>query len=223
MSLLKRRLVSRELKLTIVGDSTVGKSTLVARLSKNRFIPNLQNTVGGAFCTMTKEYDGKIYKFQMWDTAGQERYKSLVPMYMKDSKIVLIVFDITNPASFYDVKECWFDFADSSVPEAHKILIGSKLDLNGRRAISTEAAQEFADIYGLDYIECSAKTEANVDDLLASIIRKAVLVEESAKDEDEKNELLKNIVELHDDEGGEGWLEYVSNNCSGIFSRCVIL
>jgi small GTP-binding protein len=223
MSLLKRRLVSKEIKLTIVGNSTVGKSTLVARLSKNRFIPNLQNTVGGAFCTMSKEYNKKIYKFQMWDTAGQERYKSLVPMYMKDSKIVLIVFDITSVDSFNSVKDCWFDFADSSVPDAHKILIGSKLDLKGRRAVSKEAAKEFADIYDLDYVECSSKTEENVDDLLATIIRKAVLIEESAKDEDEKDELLKNIVELHDNEGEGGWLEYVTTNCGSVFSRCAIM
>lgn len=221
MSLLKRRLISKELKLTIVGDSTVGKSTLVGRLSKNRFIPNLQNTVGGAFCTMTKEYDGKIYKFQMWDTAGQERYKSLVPMYMKDSKIVLIVFDITNAQSFNSVKDCWFDFADSSVPDAHKILIGSKLDLQGRRTVSTQVANEFADIYNLDYIECSSKSEENIDKVLATIIRKAALIADV--EDDEKKELLKNIVELRGDDESGGWLEYVNASCSGFTSRCVIL
>lgn len=164
-------------KLTTIGNANVGKSSLVERIAKNKYVDNRPSTVGGAFYTFTKEYYGSSYTFQMWDTAGQERFKSLVPMYIKGSKIVLIVFDITDYDSFQAVKNTWFDFADSSVGSAHKILLGNKLDMENQRFCSPNTLYEYAKAHDMDYIECSAKTGHNIEEIVNVIIQKALLTD----------------------------------------------
>lgn len=206
-----------QLKLTIVGDSTVGKSSIVQRLAFKRFTSSVSSTIGGAFCTFKyNASNNQSFRFQVWDTAGQERYQALIPMYLKGSKIVLIVFDITNVDSFQAVKNHWLEFANESAVDAEKILIGSKLDLVKDRQVSERDAENFAAINGLEYIECSSKTSNGIPKLLDRLGTKAMVVSQSDNDGNFDNE----IITLERNENGD-WKDIAISTCSG--EKCSLL
>ena len=158
-------------KLVTVGESSVGKSSIISRMVCDTFKDNDMSTIGGAFCMFTQKRNNKQYKFHLWDTAGQERFRSLVPMYIKNAKIVLIVFDITNMGSFKKVEEHWYDFVTDFSPDATKILIGSKSDLKDCRAVPISDAKQYATSKGILYIECSAKNNSNISELVELFIK----------------------------------------------------
>ena len=95
-------------KIVLLGDSSVGKSSIVLRVCKDEYKEFQENTIGAAFLTKTLNIDTDTIKFEIWDTAGQERYHSLTPMYYRGSNAALIVFDITADASFAQAKK-WID------------------------------------------------------------------------------------------------------------------
>lgn len=86
-------------KLVLLGESAVGKSSLVLRFVKNVFSPTQESTIGAAFLTQTVQLEPEhvTVKFEIWDTAGQERYHSLAPMYYRGAHGAVIVYDVTNP------------------------------------------------------------------------------------------------------------------------------
>jgi small GTP-binding protein len=118
-----------EIKITVVGESGVGKSTLSQRIAYDKFKVDIESTIGAAFCTFRCSYENTNYVFKLWDTAGQERFDALVPMYLNGSHIVLMVFDITNYSSFEKIKDKWYKRVIDRVPNAHILLIGNKADL----------------------------------------------------------------------------------------------
>eukprot|EP01016_Furgasonia_blochmanni_P037869 TRINITY_DN4507_c0_g1_i3.p1 TRINITY_DN4507_c0_g1~~TRINITY_DN4507_c0_g1_i3.p1 ORF type:complete len:212 (+),score=53.10 TRINITY_DN4507_c0_g1_i3:83-637(+) len=97
---------TKEVKLVIVGQSGVGKSSILLRFVTGDFKEDKTETMGASFLAKSFLYNGRFIKYQIWDTAGQEKYKSLVSMYYKDSKVALIVYDITNKDSF-DAMKSW--------------------------------------------------------------------------------------------------------------------
>jgi len=175
-----------EVKLVMIGESSVGKSSIVDRLVHDKFSFSVSSTIGAAFCALIKVYNNRKYKFQIWDTAGQERFRSLVPIYVKKTKIVLLVFDITSRGSFNKIKEHWYQFVDDLAPESVKILIGNKSDLEDNRCIGKYEAKEYADAVGIDYIECSAKDTSNISKLLSKLVEvgEEIYTEKSSSDLD---------------------------------------
>jgi GTPase SAR1 family protein len=93
--------VTSSRKLVLLGESAVGKSSLVLQFVKGQFDDYRESTIGAAFLTQTvqREKDGNFIKFELWDTAGQERYKSLAPMYYRSSHAAVVVYDITSAVS----------------------------------------------------------------------------------------------------------------------------
>ncbi|CAE7340597.1 RAB5 [Symbiodinium necroappetens] len=112
--------------------------------------------------TQTVSLNTEVVKFEIWDTAGQERYKSLVPMYYRGAAAAVIVFDITSKESF-DAAKAWVTELQNS--DTLIALAGNKSDLEANRAVDKEAARTFADTNGLIYMETSAKTGQNVNEL----------------------------------------------------------
>lgn len=217
---MRKRKQENSLKLTIIGDSTVGKSSLLERIVHNRFYESTCNTIGGAFMSCVKQHNNKLYKFQIWDTAGQERYKSLVPMYLKDSKIVMIVIDITSQSTFDSVKKHWLKFAIQNAEDAHKILIGSKLDLHKYRECDSSDVTNYANEHGLEYIECSSKTQENLDELIELLCKRAETI--NANYTNNEDDVINSVITLNkteqsDEEGG--WVEYATTNC---VPKCII-
>jgi len=150
-----------------VGDSGVGKTSLVARLTNpdRPLNHDISATMGIEFDTqMLDTPHGKV-KAQIWDTAGQERFaRVLLPTYFRKAKGVILVYDIANAKSFESLSERWMaqlqDHASSD--DLAKLLVGNKSDLESSREVSTEKAQQFCQEYGMEMLETSAKSGENV-------------------------------------------------------------
>ena len=93
-----------QFKLVLLGESAVGKSSLVLRFVKGQFHEFQESTIGAAFLTQTVCLDDTTVKFEIWDTAGQERYHSLAPMYYRGAQAAIVVYDITNADTFARAK-----------------------------------------------------------------------------------------------------------------------
>jgi Ras-related protein Rab-10 len=154
-------------KIVMLGDSGVGKTSLVARLTNpDRPLNNdISATMGIEFDTqMLDTSHGKV-KAQIWDTAGQERFaRVLLPTYFRKAKGVILVYDMTNAKSFESLSERWMaqlqDHAQSD--DLAKLLVGNKCDLETSREVSRERAQQFCQEYGMELLEASAKSGENV-------------------------------------------------------------
>lgn len=169
-----------QFKLVLLGESAVGKSSLVLRFVKDQFDDYRESTIGAAFLTQTIALDDHTtVKFEIWDTAGQERYKSLAPMYYRNANCAVVVYDITHATSL-DKAKSWVKELQRQANENIIIaLAGNKLDLvteyPDKRAISTADAQAYAREAGLLFFETSAKTAENVRELFTAIARKLPL------------------------------------------------
>ncbi|CAM0137982.1 GTP-binding protein of the rab/ypt [Umbelopsis sp. WA50703] len=165
-----------QFKLVLLGESAVGKSSLVMRFVKDHFDEYRESTIGAAFLAQTISLDDNTtVKFEIWDTAGQERYKSLAPMYYRNANCAVVVYDITQTASLEKAKAWVNELQRQADPNIVIALAGNKCDLESRRAVETETAQEYADEAGLLFFETSAKSAHNVTQLFTSIAKKMPL------------------------------------------------
>ena len=128
------------------------------------------STVGAAF--LTKTLPDMNVKFEIWDTAGQERYHSLAPMYYRGAAAAIIVYDITSQDSMVRAKNWVKELQRQGSPNLIMALAGNKADLEAQRAVSTEEASTYASENNLFFIETSAKTAANVNDLFQEIAQR---------------------------------------------------
>lgn len=161
-----------QFKLVLLGESSVGKSSLVLRFVKGQFHEFQESTIGAAFLTQTVQIDDTTVKFEIWDTAGQERYHSLAPMYYRGAQAAIVVYDITNKETFHKAQTWIKELQRQANPNIVIALAGNKLDLANKRAVSYEEAKAYADETGLLFMETSAKTAANVMDIFTSIAKK---------------------------------------------------
>ncbi|TKY85944.1 hypothetical protein EX895_004769 [Sporisorium graminicola] len=166
-----------QFKLVLLGESAVGKSSLVLRFVKDQFDDYRESTIGAAFLTQTVSLDAQTtVKFEIWDTAGQERYKSLAPMYYRNANCAVVVYDITQPSSLDKAKAWIRELQRQADPNIIIALAGNKADLaSTRRAIPTEEAEKYAQDEGLLFLETSAKDSSNVSELFTMIARKLPL------------------------------------------------
>jgi len=164
---------SFQFKLVLLGDSAVGKSSLVLRFVKKQFYEYQESTIGAAFLTQTVNVKDYTVKFEIWDTAGQERYHSLAPMYYRGAAAAIIVYDLTNRQSFVRAKT-WVKELQKQQgnPNIVIALAGNKLDLLDKRQVDAEEAKQYADENNLYFLETSAKTDQNVTTLFEAIALK---------------------------------------------------
>jgi len=161
-----------QFKLVLLGESAVGKSSLVLRFVKGQFLEYQESTIGAAFLTQTVCLNDTTVKFEIWDTAGQERYHSLAPMYYRGAQAAIIVYDITNYDSFERAKAWVKELQRQGNPNIVIAFAGNKVDLAANRKVSVEAAQTFCDENEILFMETSAKTAANVNELFVAIAKK---------------------------------------------------
>jgi small GTP-binding protein len=159
----------RTFRTVTIGDSSVGKTSLVNRFIRNRFDLHERNTIGALYDCYTEDYNGQPIEVQIWDTAGQEQYRSLSPVYFKSAAAALLVFDLTNPTSFANINEWLASFRSASPDRALLFLIGNKTDLAEGRAVATEEAAEWATQHSCPYFETSAKTGDGVNELFKAV------------------------------------------------------
>eukprot|EP00766_Chilomastix_caulleryi_P002051 gnl/Chilomastix_caulleri/303.p1 GENE.gnl/Chilomastix_caulleri/303~~gnl/Chilomastix_caulleri/303.p1 ORF type:complete len:165 (+),score=28.66 gnl/Chilomastix_caulleri/303:95-589(+) len=156
---------STQCKLVLLGDTGVGKSSLVLRFVRNTFIDYAEPTIGAAFLTQTVQLEDQLVKFEVWDTAGQERYRSLAPMYYRGAPSAVVVYDITNRETFSVAKQWIDELRVEAAADVVLALAGNKCDLVSRRQVSVDEAQQYASDNGLIFFETSAKNKKNVEEL----------------------------------------------------------
>ncbi|KAF8628230.1 hypothetical protein AX15_004009 [Amanita polypyramis BW_CC] len=165
-----------QFKLVLLGESAVGKSSLVLRFVKDQFDDYRESTIGAAFLTQTVTLeDQTTVKFEIWDTAGQERYKSLAPMYYRNANCAVVVYDITQATSLEKARTWIRELQRQADPSIVIALCGNKLDLAARRQVSQEEAKKYAEEEGLMWVETSAKTGEGVAEVFAAIAKKLPL------------------------------------------------
>uniref|UniRef100_A0A914BWX9 Ras-related protein Rab-35 n=1 Tax=Acrobeloides nanus TaxID=290746 RepID=A0A914BWX9_9BILA len=157
-------------KLLIIGDSGVGKSSLLLRFADNTFSPNYITTIGVDFKIRTINIDGQRIKLQIWDTAGQERFRTITSTYYRGTHGVIVVFDVTNGESFSNVKR-WLHEIENNCDNVQKILVGNKVDDPERRVVVDSDAKRFAETIKINYFETSAKENLNVEAMFNCITK----------------------------------------------------
>ena len=160
-------------KISILGESTVGKTSIVNAYSKNQFSYNTVLTTGIVSFMKQKQFDNKEYKFKIFDTAGQERYKSLSNTSIQIADGFLMVFAVDNKNSFNKIVD-WINFIEDNVNLEEKVLylIGNKIDVKTEvRQVTKEEAEEFANSKNAKYFETSALKNEGINEAFEEIFK----------------------------------------------------
>ncbi|KAK7319998.1 hypothetical protein RJT34_04727 [Clitoria ternatea] len=159
-------------KLVLLGDMGTGKTSLVLRFVKGQFSEYQESTIGAAFFTQVLSLTEATVKFDIWDTAGQERYHSLAPMYYRGAAAAIVVYDITSMDSFVRAKKWVREVQRQANPSLIMFLVANKADLEDQRRVGNEEGEEYAKENGLSFLETSAKTAQNVNELFYEIAQR---------------------------------------------------
>ena len=156
-------------KLLLIGNSSVGKSSLLFRFVENVWDDNFVPTIGVDFKLKTLEINGKKVKLQIWDTAGQERFRNITSAYYRGANGVFIVYDITDRDSFDNLNSWLIEIEKNANRDICKMLIGNKCHLEDKRKISYQEGKDFATNNGMLFMEVSSKTKTNVEEAFEKI------------------------------------------------------
>jgi len=157
-------------KLVLLGDQGVGKSSLALRFVRGEFQENCEATIGAAFLTQTVNVASTTIKFDIWDTAGQERYHSLAPMYYRGAQAAIVVYDVTNAKTFSKATAWIRELRQQANSQIIMVLAGNKADMaSEKRTVSRDEAQAFAEENNLIFGETSAKTGMCVGEIFMDV------------------------------------------------------
>jgi len=179
-------------KLLIIGDSGVGKSSLLLRFADNTFNGSYITTIGVDFKIRTVNIDGERVKLQIWDTAGQERFRTITSTYYRGTHGVIVVYDVTSGESFANVKR-WLHEIEQNCDVVNRVLVGNKNDEPERKVVLTEDAQRFADTMGIRLFETSAKDNINVEEMFLAVTRLVLQSKQELKSQQVTNSDTVNL------------------------------
>ena len=160
------------LKFLILGDITVGKTTLLLKYIDN-FTPEIYiSTLGVDYKTKNIVFNGIKVSLQIWDTAGQERYKVITKSFVKGTDGIIFMYDITKKESFINIKK-WIEETEGENPgEVKKIIVGNKIDKEEDRQVTDEMKEKLSKEVDIDLIEVSAKKGIDVDKVFDILVEK---------------------------------------------------
>jgi len=156
-------------KLVFLGEQAVGKTSIITRFMYDTFDTTYQATIGIDFLSKTMYLDDRTVRLQLWDTAGQERFRSLIPSYIRDSSVAVVVYDITNKASFQNCDKWIEDVRAERGTEVVVMLVGNKTDLNDKRQVTLEEGEAKAKKLNVLFIETSAKSNHNIKQMFRKL------------------------------------------------------
>ena len=173
-------------KLVLLGDSGVGKTSIVTHYVSGNAANNVKPTIGAAFVTKEINVDGNQLELLIWDTAGQEVYRGLAPMYYRSALIAIIVFDVTRSQSYESVSY-WIKELKTNVDTNIIILVcGNKTDLEDQRTVDTSSAQAMADQEGALYAETSATTGSGIERMFQMAVSKLLTTRKTNTDNNQQ-------------------------------------
>ena len=158
-------------KVLLLGNSDVGKSSLILRYVDQVWSDTFVPTIGVDFKVKTLELQNKQIKMQIWDTAGQERFRNVISSYFRGAHGILLIYDVTNRDSFKNLESWLIEIEQNSSENVLKVLIGNKNDLVDDKEIKTEEGQAFANRNGMQFIETSAKENTNVTEAFECLVK----------------------------------------------------
>lgn len=182
-------------KILLVGDSGVGKSSLMQRFAEDFFPTSFFPTIGVDFKFKNIELNNLLIKLQIWDTAGQERFRAITTSYYRGAHGVALVYDISNKKSFEDIENWLEDVRKYAKENIVTLLIGNKSDLINQREVSFDDGKKLAGLHGMIFIETSAKEMTNVNKAMIN------LTELIARQVCNVNPAIKSKLKITDFEG----------------------
>mmetsp|Transcript_42618 Transcript_42618/g.166378 ORF Transcript_42618/g.166378 Transcript_42618/m.166378 type:complete len:215 (-) Transcript_42618:1524-2168(-) len=156
-------------KLVFLGDQSVGKTSIITRFMYDKFDNNYQATIGIDFLSKTMYLEDRTVRLQLWDTAGQERFRSLIPSYIRDSSVAVVVYDVVNRTTFLNTTKWIEEVRTERGSDVILVLVGNKTDQIDKRQVSTEEGEAKAKEFDIMFIETSAKAGFNVKALFRKI------------------------------------------------------
>ena len=183
-------------KVVLLGESGVGKTSIIAQFTAGKFDPDCVTSLSAQFVSKIMEFPNlnKAIKFDIWDTAGQEKYRALAKIFYKDAKGILLVYDITYSKSFNEVKSYWYNMIKQNAdPDAIVAIVANKSDLYGNEQVKDEEGKEFAKSIGAFFQSTSAKSDTGITSLFENIGQKYFNpnYDVDAKDQQQQEEFIK--------------------------------
>lgn len=165
------------IKVKTVGDSNVGKSSIVVRFVDDTFSGQMAPTIGVEYKSKIFEVYGKRVKATIWDTAGAERYRTITSNYYRGSHAIILVYDVTEQTSFDNIEKFWLKEVKEYFPNNNEIvmmLVGNKIDNEEARVISTEQGEELARKHSMLFIETSAQERIGVNEAFEEVVNQVI-------------------------------------------------
>ena len=202
----------KKVQLLIIGDSTVGKTSILSRYTNGEFNPHYLATVGLDFFKKDEIFNGKTIRIKIWDTAGQERYKSLTQGYFRNAEGIMIVYDVTNAVSFENLKY-WIQSIKTHIDidkgEVPAIIIGNKIDIF-EREVKKEDAEAFAKEQKFKYFETSAKNGNGINECIKFLVN-TILRNTDNKEE----EMEKKFIQINKENENSSKISKKMDKCCG--------
>ena len=182
-------------KITLIGDSGVGKSSIIGRFITGFFNEEMNSTLGLNYSQKLYEKNGKKISLNLWDTAGQEKFRSLGKNFYKDSFIIIIVYDICNKASFQSIKEVWYPDIQRFGEKVNIIaLVGNKKDKYEEEEVPEEEAKSYAKEIDANFFLVSANSGDGIEQMFQSLADNFFDIEFIKKIDEAKESRIDSIV-----------------------------
>jgi len=176
-------------KILMLGESGVGKSSLLTRFSDDKFMTNFITTLGVEYKFRIETINSKKTLIQIWDTAGQEQFRTITPVYYRKVDGVVMVYDITDQNSFESVNYWMKNLSDYADQNIKIILVGNKQDMQDKRIVAKEEGEKIATKFKIKFMEASAKNKTNVNEIFMGLAKDIL---DNKKPED--NKIAESII-----------------------------
>ena len=162
--------MANAVKIVLIGDAGVGKSSFLLQYTEQRFSPSYMSTIGVDFKLKNIEVDGTPIMLQIWDTAGQERFRTIAISYYKNAEAAVLMYDCTNADSFEHIRDWNEQLMIHGIPGVRRIIIGNKSDLPNRK-VTFDEGQRLASELGAKFMETSALLGQNVNETFDTVAK----------------------------------------------------